>query len=360
MTLHRTPLHDWHAAHGARLVPFAGWSMPVQYTSIIEEHRAVRQGVGLFDVSHMGRVSFGGADAVAFLERMVTNRVATMALDQVRYALVCDEAGGTIDDILVYRWPYGLSLVVNASNREAVLAWFDQHLGTDQVERRDQTFDTAMIAVQGPKAVATVAGLFDTDVSKLKYYYATPTLYCRQPCVVSRTGYTGEDGFEVIVPNALAESLWSELVSRGGVPCGLGSRDTLRLEAGMPLHGHELSRERDPIAAGLGWAVALDKGPFVGQAALTQASAERGQRPRRVGLILEGKRAAREGSKIFRPDGQPAGIVTSGSFTPWLERSIAMGYVDPGAGDDLLIDVRGTQLPARVVPLPFYRRPKTR
>ena len=356
----RTPLYDWHVAHQARIVPFAGWDMPVQYAGVIPEHRAVRTGVGVFDVSHMARLSFAGADALGLLEAVVTNSVATMADMQVRYALVCNEAGGTLDDVLVYRWPYGFAMVVNASNRDKIAAWLARHAAGRDVQVRDQTADTAMIAVQGPAAVGLVAGLFEADVGKLKYYYATPTRYRAAGCVVSRTGYTGEDGFEVMLPAALAVPLWEDLIARGAVPCGLGARDTLRLEAGMPLYGHELTETIDPIQAGLGWAVKLDKGDFIGRPALVGAAKAAG-RPRRVGLELEGKRAAREGCPILAGESTPVGTVTSGSYVPWLEKSVAMGYVAPEAaapGTRLRVDVRGSLIPATVVPLPFYKRKK--
>lgn len=354
----RTPLYDWHVARGARIVPFGGWDMPVQYAGVLAEHKAVRTAAGLFDISHMARVSVGGPDALAFLEGLFTNSVAGMKNDQVRYGLLCDESGGILDDILVYRWPYGFSVVVNASNRPKILAWFERHRAGKNVEIVDQTAHTTMIAVQGPAAVKLCEGLFDADVSALKYYFATPALYCRHPSVVSRTGYTGEDGIEAIVPNELGESLWTELVGRGAVPCGLGARDTLRLEAAMPLYGHELSEAIDPIRAGLGWAVKLDKGEFVGRAALQAAAAN--PTTVRVGLELDGKRAAREGSPIVS-DGSPIGSVTSGSYAPWVDKSIAMGYVpvaNSAVGSKLGIDLRGTVVPATVVPLPFYKRKK--
>ncbi|MCE9564857.1 MAG: glycine cleavage system aminomethyltransferase GcvT [Planctomycetes bacterium] len=354
----RTPLYQWHVDHKARMVPFGGWDMPVQYAGITAEHKAVRSGAGLFDISHMARISIGGPDALAFLEGLFTNSVASMKNDQVRYGLLCNESGGILDDILVYRWPYGFSVVVNASNRLKILAWFEKHRVGKNIEIVDQTDHTAMIAIQGPKSVELVAGLFDDDVSKLKYYYAMPTLYCRQQCVVSRTGYTGEDGFEVIVSNEYALSVWDEFIKRGAVPCGLGARDTLRLEAAMPLYGHELNEEINPIQAGLGWAVKLDKGDFIGRAALAAADATK---PVRVGLEIEGKRAAREGSALLDADNQPAGTITSGSFCPWLDKSIAMAYIRPelaSVGTPLDVDVRGSTLNATVVPLPFYKRTK--
>lgn len=358
----RTPLYPWHVAHKARIVPFAGWDMPVQYAGVIEEHRAVRTGAGVFDVSHMARLSFGGPDALALLESVFTNSVAGMKDGQVRYGLLCQEDGGTLDDVLVYRWPYGFAMVANASNREKVLAWLHRHAAGKNVQIQDQTDSTAMVAVQGPKAVELAAGMFADDVTKLKYYYATPTRYRDRGCVVSRTGYTGEDGFEVMLPADLGIPLWEELVGKEAVPCGLGARDTLRLEAGMPLYGHELTEAIDPLQAGLGWAVKLDKGEFVGRQALQDmADLAPGIRPTRVGLELDGKRAAREGSTILAGETTPIGVVTSGSYVPWLGKSVAMGYAVPKyafPGARLLVDVRGTTIPAAVVPLPFYKRPK--
>jgi aminomethyltransferase len=356
----RTPLHPWHTAHKARMVPFGGWEMPVQYSGIVAEHRAVRTAAGVFDISHMARFGVGGPDALKLLEAVFTNSVATMAEGQVRYGLVCNEAGGILDDILVYRWTDGFTVVVNASNREKVLAWLGRHRVGHTVEIEDQTFDTAMVAVQGPRAAELVAGLFTADLSGLKYYHATGARYRGEGGLVSRTGYTGEDGFEVIVRNHHAVPLWEDLVGRGAVPCGLGARDTLRLEAAMPLYGHELTETTDPFRAGLGWAVKLDKSEFVGRTALVTAREQLNARPRRVGLEVEGKRAAREGCPILA-GGTAVGTVTSGSFAPWLEKSIAMAYVGPehtAPGTRLVVDIRGTPAPAAVVPLPFYKRTK--
>jgi aminomethyltransferase len=353
----RTALYDWHTAHGGRMVPFGGWDMPVQYSGIVAEHTAVRTAAGLFDISHMARVSLGGADALPLLETVFTNSVATMKPGQVRYGLVCNDAGGIKDDILVYRWPDGYAVVINASNREKIVGWMRSHAAGKDVRFDDQTDSTVMVAVQGPRSVELVSGLFAADVTGLKYYSATPTRYKDQGCAVSRTGYTGEDGFEVMVPNALGLTLWEELIRRGAVPCGLGARDTLRLEAAMPLYGHELSEDTDPLQAGLGWAVKLDKGEFIGRSALKALD---GSKPVRVGLELDGKRAAREGSPILA-DGTQVGTVTSGSYAPHLGKSIAMGYVPPArsaVGTALGVDIRGTATPARVVPLPFYKRAK--
>jgi aminomethyltransferase len=248
--------------------------------------------------------------------------------------------------------------VVNASNREKILAWLEAHKAGLAADVEDRTFETTMVAVQGPKAVEVVEGLFADDVTKLKYYFATPTRYREMPCVVSRTGYTGEDGFEVIVPKAAGITLWEEFLGRGAVPCGLGARDTLRLEAAMPLYGHELNETITPLQAGLGWAVKPDKGEFIGRAALLKPDPAK---PVRVGLEVEGKRAAREGSALLDADGKPAGTVTSGSFCPWLDKSLAMAYVRPelaAVGTPLDVDARGSTLTATVVPLPFYKRSK--
>src|SRR5262245_12282206 len=232
----RTPLYDWHVAHGARVVDFAGWDMPIQYTSIIEEHQAVRTGAGLFDVSHMGRLSFNGPDTLALIQHVFTNNAATMNDLQVRYGLVCNEQGGIRDDVLVYRWPYGYAMVVNASNRAKIVQWLADHKGSRQLDIVDQTTMTCMIAIQGPRAVAMCQGLTEADPSKLAYYHAAATRYRDKNCVVSRTGYTGEDGLEFMIEAGDAVQLWEDLLARGARPCGLGARDTLRLEAAMPLY----------------------------------------------------------------------------------------------------------------------------
>jgi aminomethyltransferase len=355
----RTALFDAHVARGARMVPFAGWDMPVQYTSIIDEHKAVRSAVGMFDVSHMARFSFAGAGALPLLEKVFTNSVATLKDFQVRYGLVCNPDGNTLDDVLVYKWPIDYAMVANGSNREKILNWLKQHSPAD-VQIQDQTLSTTMLAVQGPKAMATVAGMFADDPTKLKYFYAQPTRYREKACVVSRTGYTGEDGVEIIVPNELAKALWDELLAKGVVPCGLGSRDTLRLEAAMPLYGHELTEKIDPLQANLDWAVKFTK-EFIGKKALSEAGEAKASRPTRVGLRLEGKRAARQECVVMLDETTPVGVVTSGSYVPWLDASIAMAYVPmrhAGKGTKLFVDIRGTQVPAEVVELPFYQRAK--
>lgn len=355
--LQRTPLFDWHVRHGARMVDFAGWEMPVQYGSIVVEHQTVRGAAGIFDISHMGRLSFGGPGALDLIQQVYTNNAGTMKDFQARYGLICNEEGGVRDDVLVYRWPYGYLMVVNASNRAKIVAWLEEHQGPRDVRIVDQTTTTCMVAVQGPKAVELCRGMTATDPGTLAYYYATPTKYKDKPCVVSRTGYTGEDGLEFMVGAAQATELWEELIGRGAKPCGLGARDTLRLEAAMPLYGHELNEDIDPLQAGLGWAVKLDTGDFIGREALLRRRADKTLR-RRVGLELEGKRIGREGADILC-EGRQVGRVTSGTFAPTLGKAIAMAYVEatlttPGTACE--VDIRGKPAPAHVVPLPFYRR----
>lgn len=358
MALH-TPLFDWHQAHGGRVVEFGGWSLPVQYSGIVAEHNAVRTNVGLFDISHMGRLSFSGPDTLSVIDHAWTNDAAGMKDWQVRYGLVCNEQGGIVDDILVYRWPYGWSMVVNASNRLAVVERLNRYLQSRQCQLQDQTTTTGMIALQGPKAVELAADLFEADVKALKYYYAIATRCRGQQCVVSRTGYTGEDGIEVMMGNGPIVELWEELVKRGAMPCGLGARDTLRLEAAMPLYGHELNADIDPFQAGLAWAVKPAKADFVGKSAVLKRRENTVAR-QRVGLILEGSRAAREGCQVVA-GGKEVGNVTSGAPSPTLGKPIAMAYVEPtltALGTKLEVDIRGTSVPATVTALPFYKREK--
>lgn len=357
----RTPLYPWHLAHGGRLVDFAGWDMPVQYTSIFEEHQAVRAGAGLFDISHMGRLSFFGPDGLALIQQVYSNNAATLKTGQIRYGLVCNPQGGIRDDVLVYRWtnPDHYVMVVNAGNREKIVAWIAEHQGPRNVEVADRTFDTGMIAVQGPKAVELCRGLVAGEPEKLAYYFGAMTTYRGGPCLVSRTGYTGEDGLEFIVGKEQAVWMWEDLVARGAKPCGLGARDTLRLEAAMPLYGHELTEEIDPLQADLSWAVKFDKGDFLGRDALLRRKEDPSLR-RRIGLELAGKRLAREGAAVLAGE-REIGRVTSGTFSPTLGKAIAMAYVDAEQskpGTACAVDIRGKPEPARVVPLPFYQRAK--
>ncbi len=366
--LAQTPLHAWHAAHGGRMVDFAGWSMPVQYASIVAEHNATRTAVGLFDVSHMGRIRFDGPGSEAFLDSLVTRRVAGMKPGQIRYALMTNDEGGILDDVLVYhlhdkhRAAYYL-LVVNASNRQKIWGWLDAHRPGADLELRDATVDTAMIAVQGPRALEIVRPYTALDPSTLRYYTGAETEMGGTPGILSRTGYTGEDGCELILPAEAALELWEKLFAaaepRGGKAAGLGARDTLRLEAGMPLYGHELSEDINPYQAGLGYAVDLDHRAFPGRDALVKLRDDENL-PRRAGWELAGKRVPREGYAVLR-DGRAVGRVTSGTFSPSLGKPIAMGYVPAeltAPGSEVAIDIRGSHEPATTVKLPFYRRPQ--
>jgi aminomethyltransferase len=356
-----TALHAWHTGHGGRLVEFGGWSMPVQYSTIVEEHQAVRERVGLFDISHMGRLTFDGPGSLAWLEHVTTNHVARLEVGQIQYSLVANGGGGLIDDILVYRLPHSHAVVCNAGNREPVVAHFQHHSEGLVANFVDRTLDTSMIAVQGPRALETVQPLFNAPLAPVKYYHAVLGRVLESvDAVVSRTGYTGEDGFELILSSGEAERVWTALLESGKpfgiVPCGLGARDTLRFEAAMPLYGHELSETINPYAAGVGWAVKLKKGDFIGREALETFKSNPGQT--RVGLRLEGKRIARQGS-IVRHEGNDVGIVTSGTFAPTLGQTLAMALVDPGVsavGTRLAVDVRGREESAEVVALPFYHR----
>ncbi|MBL9122003.1 MAG: glycine cleavage system aminomethyltransferase GcvT [Planctomycetaceae bacterium] len=369
-----TPLHAWHAGHGGRLVDFAGWSMPVQYTSIVAEHQSTRTAAGLFDISHMGRLRFDGPRAPLFLDRLLTRHVAPLRPGQVAYSLVTNEAGGILDDVLVSHLvdAAGASyylLVVNASNRAKIVAWIEQHHGDfADVRVTDVTRNWGMIAVQGPRALEIAQPLVQAPLADLPYYAASETLIDGHGGIASRTGYTGEDGCELIVGNAALVNVWEQLVAAagkiGGQAVGLGARDTLRLEAAMPLYGHELAEEIDPWQAGLGFAVQLDKGEFLGRAALAALQTDR-TRPRRVGLRLAGKRVPREDYAIYAADTAAAdsheqlGYVTSGTFSPTLDAPLAMAYVLPAAaavGTQVLVDIRGRVEPAEVVKLPFYKR----
>lgn len=357
----KTPLHAWHASHGGKLVEFGGWEMPVHYGSIITEHKATRNAVGLFDVSHMARFRIGGSDAKTWLDRMLTRRVTDMPRGRVRYTLVLNDLGQILDDCLVYRLPgadpNSYYFVANAGNRIKIWDWFSAHR-TGDVQLADETFDTVMISVQGPQGVSLASELWRSDFGALANYYGGVFEIHGVPAIVSRTGYTGEDGVEVIAPATIAKALWESLVEKaislGGACVGLGARDTLRLEAAMPLYGHELSESIPPGETGLGFAMQPEGRDFLGRAATTVVRSQR----RRVGLSLDGKRVAREGYEVIQGN-KPIGVVTSGTFSPTLERSIAMAYVQTDSaeiGSKCSVDIRGQLADAIVVELPFYRR----
>jgi aminomethyltransferase len=377
-TLLRTPLYEWHVAHGARMVEFAGWSMPVQYSTIIEEHEATRTACGLTDISHMGRLRFEGPGAAEFLAGLLTRRVADMVLGQIRYSLVTNDEGGILDDVLIGYYhdecgqPFYV-LVVNASNRQKIVDWTAAHLPRELAEARgreiiwnDVTHLWAMFAIQGPRALELMQPLIDEDLASMKYYRGAQVRILhpaarRQGGIISRTGYTGEDGFELSIGASIALDLWEVLMERGKslgiIPTGLGARDTLRLEAGMPLYGHELSETVNPFEAGLGSACHLVGYDFPGRDALKRIQNQPLERTR-IGLELTGRRPAREHCPIYLGE-KLIGQTTSGTYSPTLKKPIAMGYVPPEfsqPGTEVQIDVRGRKEPARIVKLPFYRR----
>jgi len=344
------------------MVDFAGWEMPIQYASIVEEHTAVRERVGLFDIGHMGRLIFSGPDAMSFVDQLVTNDVTRMKIGQVRYALVCNRGGGILDDVLVYRLDRGTyMLVVNASNRRKLVDWIEHHMEGYTLSVVDETEARFMFAVQGPRSVDVLRTLVDEDIAGMKYYSVKECYITGAEALISRTGYTGEDGFEVILSTDRAIHAWEKLFDVGAeygvMACGLGCRDTLRLEAGMPLYGHELDETIDPFTAGLEFGVKLDAREFIGRASVA-AHANDAHRQRRVGLELASRRIAREGALLLSGDDE-VGRVTSGTFSPTLQKSIAMGYLPSqmaAVGTEVDVDIRGKREPARVVPLPFYKR----
>ena len=365
MQILKTALNDFHARMGAKLVDFAGWNMPLSYTSIIEEHNATRNNCTMFDVSHMGRVYVSGPDACTLLNFLCTRNIASMEISQSRYSHMCKENGGILDDLIVSRFDDERFLIVcNASNREKIVSWITQHARDKSVAIDDQTRSTAMLAIQGPATVDIADELLPTDILKLKRYRFKIGRYVGVEYVCSRTGYTGEDGFEFILSNASGKLLADALVDPNGAVqgritlAGLGARDTLRLEAGMPLYGHELHEDVDSITAGQGWCANLEK-DFIGRDAMARIQDE-GPKRMLVGLEIEGKRIARQDAPIEQ-DGRTIGGVTSGTTSPTLRKVIAMGFVNAELsepGTDLKVDIRGVKTAARVVPLPFFKRPK--
>ena len=362
MELLKTPLHAHHLKLGAKMVPFAGYSMPVQYTGLLEEARATRRAGGLFDVSHMGQFWVRGAAAIEKLQRVTTNDVSRLQVGQAQYNIILNERGGIIDDIVVYRREEtAYFLCVNAANRCLDWQWFSHHLGADSLS--DASDFTALIAIQGPNAEAIVERLVPCGIaSQLKYYWACETMAAGIPVYLSRTGYTGEDGFELFMASDTAGKLWDAILELGGretiVPVGLGARDTLRTEMGYPLHGHELSDLITPFEARLGWVVKMNK-DFIGKPAL-RAQLDTGPSRLLRGLIVEDRRIARPGYGVFHQDKQ-IGQITSGTFSPHLEQPIALALIDASVPEDssITVQIRHDWIPARIVPIPFLK-PKTK
>ncbi|HEV2740094.1 MAG TPA: glycine cleavage system aminomethyltransferase GcvT [Candidatus Elarobacter sp.] len=364
-TLRRTALYDAHLALGARIVPFGGFEMPVQYSSILKEHEAVRKRAGLFDLSHMAQFDLRGADVGTWAESLTVNKVANMKPGQARYNIFTNEQGGAHDDVIFYRLDENRwLLVVNAGNADKMWAHVSGNLSGD-VKATNLHGDRALIAIQGPRSVEWLQPYIEADLASMKYYACAETRVkgLREPVVIARTGYTGEDGFEIFLPSEEATPVWDALLAEnreaGLEACGLGARDVLRLEAGMPLYGHEMTEEITPLQAGMAWAIKFDKPEFCGRDALA-AQRDAGDYARIVGLTMEGRVPARAGYPVFAA-GTRVGEIRSGSFGPAVGKNIATALVEPSAAADgtpLEVEVRGTRHPGVVVPVQFYKRPK--
>jgi aminomethyltransferase len=357
----RTPLYDAHRRAGAKMVEFAGWEMPVQYSGVIEEHLAVRSKAGLFDVSHMGEIEIHGDDALEFCQRLTANDLSRIHISQAQYNLLMNENGGVVDDVIFYRLdPNRFFICVNAANSEKDFAWIRQH-AIGQLNIENVSADYAQLALQGPLAKEVLQPLTPIELSTIKQFYFARGEVCSVDCLVARTGYTGEDGFELYCAPDCAEKLWNSLLEAGApaglIPAGLGARDTLRLEKAYPLYGHELDDATTPLEAGLDWVVKLAKGPFIGHEVLLRQK-EEGVKRKLVGLELIDPGIARSEYPLFK-DGKSIGRVTSGTKSPLLERSIALGYVTVEQAfidNNIEVEIRGRAARAKVVPLPFYRR----
>ena len=354
--LRRTPLYEQHEELGAKLVPFAGWEMPVLYEGILEEHSAVRTHAGMFDVSHMGEVEVEGPGALAFLQLVLSNDVSKIAVGGAQYSCLCNESGGVIDDLFCYRLGGDRFLIVtNAANHETDLQWLGRWSRDHDVAVRDVADRYAMLAVQGPHARAILTKALKLDLPE-RFHVAAMNVG-RRPALVCGTGYTGEDGVEMLIDPEVAIPVFKELRDAGVVPCGLGARDTLRLEVCYPLHGNELTPERNPIEADLGWCCKEATG-FIGSPAIAAARAE-GTPERLAAFTIEGAGIAREGNPVLGSDGAQVGVVTSGTFAPSLEEGAGMAYVDAALaepGSEVEIDVRGRRRPARIASKPLYHR----
>ncbi len=359
--LKQTPLNAVHRKLGAKMVPFGGWDMPVQYSGILEEHKAIRGAAGLFDVSHMGEIEFRGPAALEAVQRLTSNDASRLQVGQVQYSALTTEAGTFVDDLTVYKFADDHYMAtVNASNIDKDFAWMRDHT-KGNVQVRNLSDETALIAVQGPKAIQILQKLTPRDLSTIKYYWFAPGKVLGQDAVLSRTGYTGEDGFEVYLKPQQAAALWNALLDAGKpfglLPCGLGARDTLRLEAKMALYGNDIDDKHTVLEADLGWIVKLEKGEFIGKAALG-AQKTQGLKRKLVGFEMTGRGIGRSHYKILKGR-KEIGEVTSGGPAPWLNKNIGLGYVTvehSAIGSEFEILIRDNPVAARVVPTPFYKR----
>ncbi len=362
MTLKHTAFHPIHSRLDAKLIPFAGYEMPVQYAGIIEEHRRVRQTVGLFDVSHMGEVEVRGADALDFVQRITVNDASRLTPGKIQYSAMCYDDAGIVDDLLVYRFEDSFLLVVNASNIEKDLAWMRSHL-SGNVTLTDKSDATSLLAVQGPKSLDTLRKLSDADLTSLEYYTFLQGKIVGVPMTISRTGYTGELGFEMYFSSdpSTGTKVWDAIMEAGKEysisPAGLGARDTLRLEMGFCLYGNDIDKTTNPLEAGLHWLTKLGKAQFCGRDALIRVK-ETGLKRKLVGFMFENKAFPRQGYTIWC-NGNQSGVVTSGTFSPSLEKGIGMGYVPiefSQPGSVIHVSIRNKQIPATVVKLPFLKK----
>lgn len=363
--LRLTPLNSVHKELGGKMVDFGGWEMPVQYSAgVIEEHMRTREAVGLFDVSHMGEIWVEGSDAIKFVNQITTNDVTKLIDGQAHYSAFTNESGGVVDDLLVYRFgAERLLLVVNAGTTEKDWDWIESKKGDFNVSTRNASSDYCQIAIQGPNALAVATELTETDLESIKYYHFVEGQFAGVDAIISRTGYTGEDGFEIYAAANEAVHLWRTMLEVGKdfgiLPCGLAARNTLRLEAGMSLYGHELGDDISPLEAGLAWICKLDKGEFVGREILMRQKSE-GLKRRLIGFEMTGKGIGRDGYDI-KSDGKIIGKVSSGSPAPFLKKNIGLGFVEAEfaeIGRAIAIDVRGRDVEAVIVPTPFYKRKK--
>jgi aminomethyltransferase len=370
--MNRTPLYEEHQKLGAKIVPFAGWEMPLSYTGVLEEHRATRSAVGLFDVSHMGRIDVTGPAAVELLDRVATSSVKKLAVGGMQYALACNEQGGILDDIMIYRFGEQRYFVcANASNAEKIFQWLtkqaaclpDRRAGLSGLAVTDRSAELAQVAVQGPRSRDLMKPLTSADLDRLKLRHCIETKLAGVPMLLSRSGYTGELGYELYLPADRAREVWTILTKNGTAvglkPCGLGCRDTLRLEMGYPLYGNDMDETTTPIEASLDFAVDLNKGEFIGREVMARQKAN-GVPRKLIGFELLQRGVPRHGHKISS-DGKEIGVVSSGNHSPSLNKGIGMGYVQTifaGIGGKIRIDIRGNAVPAVVVDRPFYKKGK--
>lgn len=362
--LKRTPLYDAHVSAGARMVDFVGWEMPVQYAGPMQEHMAVREAAGLFDVSHMGEFEITGPDALELIQLVTTNDVSKLEDNQVQYSAMLNDEGGVIDDLLVYRInsEYFI-LVVNASGIERDFEWINRHVASRRVELHDLSEGYALLALQGPRAERILQGLTDYMLDRIPYYWSQRAAVDKRDCRISRTGYTGEDGFEIFCNPADAQHIWNLLLvaghDEGLVPCGLAARNTTRLEAAFRLYGHDMDETTTPLEAGLGWVVKMNKGDFIGREVLERQKRE-GLSRKLVGFEVLDRAPARDGYSIVI-DGNEVGKVASGSPAPYLKKNIGLAYLPiehTAIGKEFFVVIRGRQVQARVVATPFYKREK--